>query len=117
MPLPELVKAIIHLKWAVDDNFDSSINAINDKLCILTQVFQFGLGLRIGEVLRLPQNPLIKMDGETFCLVWTEKGSMPMAPYVPLILPGALTLPCWVNFPQFGVSLIYLCNYTGFFRE
>ncbi|UUO24654.1 hypothetical protein FGD67_16570 [Colwellia sp. M166] len=91
MPLPELVKAIIHLKWAVDDNFDSSINAINDKLCILTQVFQFGLGLRIGEVLRLPQNPLIKMDGETFCLVWTEKGSMPMARYVPLIWRQALS--------------------------
>ena len=91
MPLPELVKAIIHLKWAVDDNFDGSINAINDKLCILTQVFQFGLGLRIGEVLRLPQNPLIEMDGETFCLVWTEKGSMPMARYVPLIWRQALS--------------------------
>lgn len=85
MPLPELVKAVIHLKWAVDDLFDGSIKAINDKLCILTQVFQYGLGLRVGEVLRLPLNPLIEMDGEMFCTVWTEKGSEPMARYVPTI--------------------------------
>ena len=31
------------------------------------------------------------MDGETFCLVWTEKGSMPMARYVPLIWRQALS--------------------------
>lgn len=85
MPLPELVKAVIHLKWAVDEAFDGSSKAINDKLCILTQVFQYGLGLRLGEVLRLPLNPLIEMDGEMFCLVWTEKGSEPMARYVPTI--------------------------------
>lgn len=85
MPLPELVKAVIHLKWAIDDRFDGSTKAINDKLCILTQVFQYGLGLRLGEVLRLPLNPLIEMDGEVFCLVWTEKGSEPMARYVPTI--------------------------------
>ena len=85
MPLPELVKAVIHLKWAVDDAFDGSSKAINDKLCILTQVFQYGLGLRLGEVLRLPLNPLIEMDGEMFCLVWTEKGSEPMARYIPTI--------------------------------
>ncbi|ELL0571684.1 hypothetical protein Q6U63_000971 [Vibrio fluvialis] len=85
MPLPELVKAVIHLKWAVDERFDGSTKAINDKLCILTQVFQYGLGLRLGEVLRLPLNPLIEIDGEVFCLVWTEKGSEPMARYVPTI--------------------------------
>lgn len=85
MPLPELVKAVIHLKWAIDDKFDSSAKAINDKLCILTQVFQYGLGLRLGEVLRLPLNPLIEMNGEMFCLVWTEKGTEPMARYVPTI--------------------------------
>lgn len=85
MPLPELVKAVIHLKWAIDDAFDGSSKVINDKLCILTQVFQYGLGLRLGEVLRLPLNPLIEMDGEMFCLVWTEKGSEPMARYVPTI--------------------------------
>lgn len=85
MPLPDLVKAVIHLKWAVDDRFDGSTKAINDKLCILTQAFQYGLGLRLGEVLRLPLNPLIEMDGEVFCLVWTEKGSEPMARYVPTI--------------------------------
>lgn len=85
IPLPELVKAIIHLKWAVDDSFDGSAKAINDKLCILTQVFQYGLGLRLGEVLRLPKDPLREIDGEIFCLVWTEKGSEPMARYVPSI--------------------------------
>lgn len=85
MPLLELVKAVIHLKWAVDDAFDGSSKAINDKLCILTQVFQYGLGLRLGEVLRLPLNPLTEMDGEMFFLVWTEKGSEPMARYVPTI--------------------------------
>ncbi len=69
----------------MDDGFDGSAKAINDKLCILTQVFQYGLGLRLGEVLRLPFNPLIEMDGELFCLVWTEKGSAPMARYVPTI--------------------------------
>lgn len=85
MPLPELVRAIIHLKWAVDDKFDGSSKAINSKLCILTQVFQYGLGLRVGEVLRLPLNPLVEMDGELFCRVWTEKGALPMARYVPSI--------------------------------
>ena len=85
MPFPELVKAIIHLKWAVEDAFEGSAKAINDKLCILTQVFQYGLGLRLGEVLRLPVNPLKEIDGEVFCLVWTEKGSEPMARYVPSV--------------------------------
>lgn len=91
MPFPELVKAVIHLKWAVDDNFDGSLKAINDKLCVLTQVFQYGLGLRLGEVLRLPKDPLVEMDGEMFCLVWTEKGSAPMSRYVPLIWRKPLT--------------------------
>jgi hypothetical protein len=85
MPLPELVKAVIHLKWAVDDNFDGSLKAVNDKLCILTQIFQYGLGLRLGEVLRLPKEPLIEVEGEMFCLVWTEKGATPISRYVPLI--------------------------------
>lgn len=90
MPLPDLVRAIIHLKWSVDDKFDGSAKAINDKLCILTQIFQYGLGLRMGEVLRLPKKPLIEMEGETFCLVWTEKGSSPLARYVPTIWRSAL---------------------------
>ena len=85
MPLPELVKAIIHLKWAIDDKGDNTAKGVSDKLCVLTQAFQFGLGLRIGEVLRLPQKSLVEMDGEMFCMVWTEKGSMPMARYVPTI--------------------------------
>jgi hypothetical protein len=90
MPLPELVKAVIHLKWAVDDCFDGSAKAVSDKLSVLTQVFQYGLGLRLGEVLRLPKDPLIEIDGEMFCLVWTEKGTAPMARYVPTIWRKAL---------------------------
>ena len=85
MPMPELVRAIIHLKWSVEDNYDGSCRSQTDKLSVLTQAFQYGLALRVGEVLRLPVNPLIKKDGEMFCLVWTEKGSMPMARYVPKI--------------------------------
>jgi hypothetical protein len=85
MPTLELVKAVVHLKWAVEDSFDGSARAVSDKLSILTQVFQYGLGLRLGEVLRLPKDPLREIDGETFCLVWAEKGSAPMARYVPTI--------------------------------
>ncbi|MCQ6463580.1 hypothetical protein NPN16_24750, partial [Vibrio parahaemolyticus] len=64
MPLPELVKAIIHLKWALDDSFDGSTNSVNDKLCILTQFFKYVLGLRLGETIRLPIDPLIEVNGE-----------------------------------------------------
>ena len=91
MPALELVKAVIHLKWAVEDSFNGSAKAVSDKLSILTQVFQYGLGLRLGEVLRLPKDPLRVIDGETFCLVWTEKGSAPMARYVPTIWRKPIT--------------------------
>lgn len=91
MPLPELVRAIIHLKWRVEDQYDGSFRAQSDKLSVLTQAFQYGLGLRLGEVLRLPVNPLIEKDGDLFCLVWTEKGSMPMARYVPKVWRPLLT--------------------------
>lgn len=85
LPLPELVRAVIHLKWAIDDQWDGSIRAQIDMLSILTQAFQYGLGLRIGEVLRLPKNCLVEIDGELFCRVWTEKGAEPVARYVPTI--------------------------------
>jgi hypothetical protein len=85
LPLPELVSAVIHLKWAIEDNYDGSFHAQSDMLSILTQAFQYGLGLRIGEVLTLPVNALFEKDGEFYCNVWTEKGSMPMARYVPTI--------------------------------
>lgn len=90
LPLPELVRAIIHLKWAIEDQWDGSVRAQLDMLSILTQVFQYGLGLRIGEVLRLPKDCLVLIDGELFCKVWTEKGSEPVARYVPKVWRAAL---------------------------
>ncbi len=85
LPLPELVRAIIHLKWAIEEQWDGSPRAQLDTLAILTQVFQYGLGLRIGEVLRLPKNCLVEIDGDLFCRVWAEKGSEPIARYIPKI--------------------------------
>ncbi|WP_130904891.1 hypothetical protein [Pseudomonas sp. Sample_22] len=85
LPLPPLIGAIIQLKWALDHSPDQSIRAQLDRLAILTQVFQFGLGLRIGEVLRLPKNCLVERNGQLFCNVWTEKGAAPMARYIPQI--------------------------------
>lgn len=90
LPLPELVKAIISLKWAVQEQWDGSFRAKMDMLAVLTQAFQYGLGLRIGEVLRLPKNCLITINGEMYCRVWTEKGSEPVARYVPTIWRAAL---------------------------
>ncbi len=90
LPLPELVKAIISLKWAVQEQWDGSFRAQMDMLSVLTQAFQYGLGLRIGEVLRLPKNCLVSMNGEMYCRVWTEKGAEPVARYVPTIWRSAL---------------------------
>jgi hypothetical protein len=90
LPLPELVKAIISLKWAVQEQWDGSFRAQMDMLAVLTQAFQYGLGLRIGEVLRLPKNCLLTMNGEMYCRVWTEKGADPVARYVPTIWRAAL---------------------------
>lgn len=91
MPLPELVKAVIGLKWAIADQWDGSIRAEMDMLCVLTQVFQYGLGLRIGEVLRLPENCLAPINGELYCRVWTSKGSAPEARYIPKIWRVAIS--------------------------
>lgn len=90
LPLPELVRAIIHLKWAVEDQWDGSARAQLDMLSILTQVFQYGLGLRIGEVLRLPKDCLVEINGQLFCKVWTEKGAEPVARYIPTVWRAAL---------------------------
>ena len=90
LPLPELVKAIIALKWAVQDQWDGSFRAQMDMLSVLTQAFQYGLGLRIGEVLRLPKNCLVTINSELYCRVWTEKGAEPIARYVPTIWRAAL---------------------------
>ncbi|MFT6015094.1 MAG: hypothetical protein ACI809_000851 [Candidatus Azotimanducaceae bacterium] len=90
LPLPELVKAIIALKWAVQEQWDGSFRAQMDMLSVLTQAFQYGLGLRIGEVLRLPKNCLVTIDGEMYCRVWTEKGAEPIARYVPTVWRAVL---------------------------
>ncbi|MAB98433.1 MAG: hypothetical protein CMK71_10235 [Pseudomonadaceae bacterium] len=73
LPLPELVKTIIALKWAVQEQWDGSFRAQMDMLSVLTQAFQYGLGLRIGEVLRLPKNCLVTISGELYCRVWTPE--------------------------------------------
>jgi len=83
MPERELIQAIISAKWAVEEFEDHSARWESDLLAVYSQAFQYGMGLRIGEVLRLPADPIIWKDSEMFFLVWTEKGSKPMARYVP----------------------------------
>lgn len=90
LPLPELIRAIIALKWAIKTQWDGSLRSQVDYLAVLTQVFQYGLGLRIGEVLRLPKDCLIMERGEMYCRVWTEKGAEPIARYVPTIWRAAV---------------------------
>lgn len=83
MPSRDLVQAILEAKWKVQEAEDDSLRWHNDMLSVLAQSFQYGMGLRIGEVLRLPVNPLKRIDGRMFFIVWTEKGSAPLARYVP----------------------------------
>lgn len=85
MPIPELVRAIVQLKWAVEDQFDESDRATSDLLSVYTQAFQYSMGLRIGEVLRLPVDCLQEINGELMCKVWTEKGMTPHSRYVPVV--------------------------------
>ena len=91
MPIPELVSAIIGLKRAVERAQDGTPRAVVDELSILTQIFQYGLGLRIGEVLRLPKDCIVESDGNMYCRVWTEKGAVPSARYVPVAWRPAIT--------------------------
>lgn len=85
MPVPELVRAVIQLKWKVEEEFERNPNdrTASDLMCVYTQAFQYGLGLRIGEVLRLPVDCLFEYEGKMLCKVWTEKGMMPHARFVP----------------------------------
>jgi len=83
MPQQDLIRSIIQVKWAAELIQNSTPRHESDLLAIYSQAFQFAIGLRIGEVLRLPVDPLIMLDGEMYIKVWTEKGSMPMARYVP----------------------------------
>ncbi|HGO9799662.1 hypothetical protein [Pseudomonas aeruginosa] len=85
LPLPSLVRSIIELKSAVEDSDDKSTRAEMDKLSVYTQAFQYSMGLRIGEVLRLPADCLVNIEGQMYCRVWTEKGSEPIARYVPTV--------------------------------
>jgi len=83
MPDRELIQIIISAKWAIEEFEDHTARWESDLLAIYSQAFQYGMGLRIGEALRLPENPIIWKDDEMFFLVWTEKGSKPIARYVP----------------------------------
>lgn len=83
MPDRELIRTIIQAKWAVEEADDGSSRWESDLLAVYSQGFQYGMGLRIGEVLRLPADPIRWKDGEMFFLVWTEKGKAPIARYVP----------------------------------
>ncbi len=83
MPSRDLVQTILEAKWKVAESEDDSLTWVNDMLSILAQSFQYGMGLRIGEVLRLPSEPLRYTDGKMFFIAWTEKGKPPLARYVP----------------------------------
>lgn len=85
MPLPELIRALISLKWAVEEQFDGSDRMISDLLCIYTQSFAYALGLRAGEILRIPEDCLFWDGPDLRCRVWTEKGHQARAPYVPSV--------------------------------
>ena len=82
MPKPELIRGIIELKNRVEESFDNSANSINDLLSVYTQAFQYGLGLRVGEVLRLSKDCLFEHEGKLLCRVWREKGAEPIPTYV-----------------------------------
>ncbi|GGB87443.1 hypothetical protein GCM10011352_11740 [Marinobacterium zhoushanense] len=85
MPLPELIRAIIALRWKVEESFDGSDRMISDMLCVYTQVFAYALGLRAGEILRIPEECLFWDGPDLRCRVYTEKGQQARAPYVPTI--------------------------------
>jgi hypothetical protein len=82
MPEPELIRSIIALKHAVEGRNDNSPQSERDLLCVYTQAFQYGLGLRVGEVLRLSKDCLIEHEGKLLCRVWTEKGAEPIPRFV-----------------------------------
>ena len=82
MPKPELIRGIIELKNKVEAEFDNSDDSINDLLSVYTQAFQYGLGLRVGEVLRLSKDCLFEHEGKLLCRVWREKGAEPIPTYV-----------------------------------
>lgn len=78
MPEQDLIAAIIELKNRIEAEADGSHKSNRDLLCIYTQAFQYGLGLRIGETLRLSKDCLFEYEGKLLCRVWTEKGAEPL---------------------------------------
>ncbi|MDQ2077471.1 hypothetical protein [Marinimicrobium sp. ABcell2] len=83
MPSRDLVQAILDAKWKVAETENDSMFWEYDMISVLAQSLQYGLGLRIGEVLRLPSDPIKYADGKMYFVAWTEKGTAPLARYVP----------------------------------
>lgn len=83
MPSRDLIQCLLEARWKIAENEDDTLQWANDMISVLAQSFQYGMGLRIGETLRLPKDPLEYRDGKMFFIVWTEKGKAPLARYVP----------------------------------
>ena len=83
MPSRDLIQCLLEARWKVAENEEDTLQWANDMISVLAQSFLYGMGLRIGETLRLPKEPLKHQDGKMFFIVWTEKGKPPLARYVP----------------------------------
>ena len=47
--------------------------------------------MRVGEVLRLPYDCLVEVKDDLFLRVWTEKGQIPIARYIPKLWRPVIT--------------------------
>lgn len=83
MPSRDLIQCLLEARWKVAENEEDTVQWANDMISVLAQSFQYGMGLRIGETLRLPKDPIRYHDGKMFFIAWTEKGKPPLARYVP----------------------------------
>ncbi|WP_047011341.1 hypothetical protein [Spongiibacter sp. IMCC21906] len=83
MPSRNLIQNLLEARWKIAENEEDTLQWANDMISVLAQSFQYGMGLRIGETLRLPKEPIQYRDGKMFFIVWTEKGKPPIARYVP----------------------------------
>lgn len=83
MPSRDLIQCLLEARWKIAENEEDTLQWANDMISVLAQAFQYGMGLRIGETLRLPKDPIQYKDGKMFFIVWTEKGKPPLARYVP----------------------------------
>ena len=91
MPSRLTVKAVIDLKHKIFEKPEQTGRYMIDRLCINTQPLQYGLGLRVGEVLRLPYDCLVNIGEDLFLRVWTEKGQLPIARYIPKLWRPVIT--------------------------